>query len=77
MGPGTPAMGWGYINKTKVLQDPDPNAHTAATIRKEVLTPPPQQKRGTRVQKPYVGVCYVNDPKKRGGGIRRLRLRLI
>ena len=30
----------GSINKKKVLQDPGPNTHTAATIRKEVLTPP-------------------------------------
>ena len=29
-----------------------------------------------RRHKPYIGVCYTNDPKK-GGGIRRSRLRLI
>ena len=34
----------GSIYKKKVLQDPGPNRHTAATIRKEVLTPP--QKKG-------------------------------
>ena len=38
-----PAPPWvrGSICKKKVLQDPGPNPHTAATIRKEVLTPPP------------------------------------
>ena len=30
---------------------------------------------GVRCRKPYIGVCYANDPKK--GGIRRSRLRLI
>ena len=30
----------GSIYKKKVLHDPGPNTHTAATIRKEVLTPP-------------------------------------
>ena len=37
------------MNKKKALQDPGPNTHTAATIRKEVLTPPPK-KRETQVQ---------------------------
>ena len=95
LGPGTPPWVRGSIYKKKVIQDPGPNTHTAATIRKEVLTPPhpPQQKRGTQVrggtgvkiqkhhwgiivgpkmmilqgvrrQKPYIGVCYANDPKK-------------
>ena len=39
----------GSIYKKKVLRDPGPNTHTAATIRKEVLTPPhppPLQKKG-------------------------------
>ena len=33
-------LGGPYTRK-KVLQDPGPNTHTAATIRKEALTPPP------------------------------------
>ena len=43
MGPGTPPWVRGSIEKKKVLQNPGPNTHTAATIRKEVLTPPPQK----------------------------------
>ena len=95
-GVGTRDPPWvtGSIYKKKVLQDPGPNTHTAATIRKEVVTPPtppPQKKRGTQVQggggvlgqnrkliggsflvlgvrrqKPYIGVCYANDPQKGG-----------
>ena len=100
LGSGTPWVR-GSIYKKKVLQDPGPNTHTAATIRKEVLTPPspppPPPKgvprcggggygvqntknhwriifgpkmmilQGVRHQKPYIGVCYANDPKKGGG----------
>ena len=110
LGPGTPPWVRGSIYKKKVLRDQGPNTHTAATIHKEVLTPPPRPpqpppKKGTEVrggtrvkiqknhwgiivgpkmmilqgvrrQKPCIGVCYVKDP-KRGGGIRRSRLRLI
>ena len=44
LGPGTPRKRVrGSIYKKKVLQDPAPNTHTAATIRKEVLTPPPEK----------------------------------
>ena len=97
--PGPPPWARGSIYKKKVLQDPGPNTHTAATIHKEVLTPPPSppppQKKGypgagghggqnpknywgvifgpkmmilqgVRRQKPYIGVCYANDPKKGG-----------
>ena len=39
LGPETPAWVRGSIYKKKVLQDPGPNTHTAATICKEVLTP--------------------------------------
>ena len=49
LGPGTPPWVRGSIYKKKVLQDPSPNTHTAATICKEVLTPPPPT-RGTQVQ---------------------------
>ena len=68
LGPGTPPWVRGSIYKKKV-QDPGPNTHTAATIRKEVLTPPtPPQKGvprcgGGGVQG-YIGVCYATDPKK-------------
>ena len=48
LGPGTPPSVRGSIYKKKVLQDPGPKTHTAATIRKEFLTPP--QKKG------YLGV---------------------
>ena len=98
--PGSSPWIRGSIYKKKVLEAPGPNTHTAATIRKEFLTPPPPhpppQKRGTQVreggygaqnprnhwgiifgpkmmilqrvgrQKPYIGVCYANDPKKGG-----------
>ena len=101
-------MPWvrGSIYKKKVLQVPGPNTQTAATIHKEVLTPPPPKKgvprygggvRGSKSknhrgiifgpkmmilqgvirQKPYVGVCYADDPQKGGGGIRRPSLRYI
>ena len=93
--PGPPPWVRGSIYKIKNLQDPGPNTHTAATIRKEVL-PPPQKKRypgaggggyggqtpknqwriifgsemmilqGVKHQKPCIGVCYANDPKKGG-----------
>ena len=43
LGPGTPAMGWGVHIQEKSSTGPGPNTHTAATIRKEVLTPPPQK----------------------------------
>ena len=51
-GPRTPAMGSGV--HIQILQDPDPNPHTAATIRKEHPSTPtprllPSQKRGTLV----------------------------
>ena len=39
--PGPPPWVRGSIYKKKVLQDPGPNTHTAATIHKEVLPPPP------------------------------------
>ena len=42
LGPGTPPWVRGSIYKKKVLQEPGPNTHTAATIGKEVLTPPPK-----------------------------------
>ena len=111
LGPETPAMVRRSIYKKKVLQDPGPNTHTAATICKEVLTlptpTPPFQKRvpgygggggtgvkihknywgsifgpklmilqGVRHQKPYLGVCYANHKKKRGG-IQHVHLCLI
>ena len=44
LGIGTPPSVRGFIYKKKV---PGPNTQTAATIRKEVLNPPPQKKRGT------------------------------
>ena len=47
--PGPPPWVRGSIYKKKVLQDPGPNTHTAATIRKEVFDPPPPQ-RGTQVR---------------------------
>ena len=96
--PGPPPWVRGSMYKKKVLHEPGPNTHTAATIRKEVLTPPhPQPQKGVprslggirgskskkslgdhfcpkmmilqgvRCQKSYIGVCYVNDPKKGGG----------
>ena len=40
LGPGTPAMGQGVHIQEKSSQDQGPNTPTAATIRKEVLTPP-------------------------------------
>ena len=42
LGPETPPSVRGSIYKKKIVQDPGPNPHTAATIRKEVLTPPPK-----------------------------------
>ena len=49
--PGPPPWVRGSIYKKKVLQDPGPNTHTAATIHKEVLTPPhPPPKKGTPVR---------------------------
>ena len=50
--PGPPPWVRGSIYKKKVLQDPGPNTHTAATIHKEVLPPPhpPPSKKGTPVQ---------------------------
>ena len=48
---GPPPWGRGSIYKKKVLKDQGPNAHKAATIRKEVLTPPaPPQKKGYQVR---------------------------
>ena len=98
--PGPQPWVRGSIYKKHILQNPGPNTHTTATIRKAVLTrqPPPPPKRDTRVrrggggyggqnpknhrgiifgpkrmilqgvrrQKPYIGVCYANDPKKGG-----------
>ena len=43
---GPPQWVRGSIYKKKVLQDPGPNTHTAATIHKEVLPPPPHPKKG-------------------------------
>ena len=40
LGPRTLPQVRGSIYKKNILQDPGPNTHTAATIRKEVLTPP-------------------------------------
>ena len=40
LGPRTPPWVRGSIYKQKVLQDLGPNTHTAATMHKEVLTPP-------------------------------------
>ena len=40
LGPGTAPWVRGSIYKKKVLQDPGPNTHTAATIPKVLLTPP-------------------------------------
>ena len=37
-------LGVHSIHKTKILQNPCPNAHRVATIRKEVLKPPPPKK---------------------------------
>ena len=51
--PGPQPWVRGSTYKKKVLQDPGPNTHTAATIRKEVLTPPPPPptpKSGTQVR---------------------------
>ena len=49
LGPGTPPWVRGSIYKKKVLQDPGPKTHTAATIHKEVSPPPtPPQKRVPR-----------------------------
>ena len=45
--PGPPPLVWRSIYKKKFLHDPGPNPHTAAAIRKEVLTPP--KKRRTQV----------------------------
>ena len=53
LGPGTPAMGWGVHIQEKSSSGPRSKSHTAATIRKEVLTPPsqaPPPKRGTQVR---------------------------
>ena len=55
LGPGTPPWVRGSIYKKEVLRDPGPNTHTAATIRKEVLTPPSAPKRGTQVRGGYGG----------------------
>ena len=38
--PGPPPWAMGSIYKKNVLEDPRSNTHTAAAIRKEVLTPP-------------------------------------
>ena len=43
LGRGTPPWVRGSIYKQKVRHDPGPNTHTAATIRKQVLTPPPKK----------------------------------
>ena len=45
-GVGTGPRPWvkGSIYKKKGHQDPSPNTHTAATIRKEILTPTPKKK---------------------------------
>ena len=39
--PGPPLWVRGAIYKEKIAQDTGLNPHTAAAIRKEVLTPPP------------------------------------
>ena len=67
--PGPPPWVRGSIYKKNVLQDPGPNTHTAATVRKEVL-PPPQKKgvpkcgggggvRGVKIQKIIGGPFLV------------------
>ena len=61
-GPGTPAMGYGVHIQEKNSQDPGPNAHTAATIRKEVLPPP--KKKGHRVRGWGGGGYGGQNPKK-------------
>ena len=57
----------GSIYKKKVLEDPGPNTHTAATIRNEVLTPPPKKQgvprcgggTGVKIQKIIGGSILV------------------
>ena len=63
--PGPPPRVRGSIYKKKILRDPGPITPAAATIRKEVLTPPnpPLQKRGTQVRGWYGG----QNPKKHWG----------
>ena len=53
LGPGTPPWVRGSIYKKKILQDLGSNSHTAATVRKEVLTPPPKRVgvTGVKIQK--------------------------
>ena len=66
LGPGTPSWVRGSIYKKKVLQDPGPNTHTAATICKEVLTPtptPPPPKKGY----PSAGGYGGQNPKNHWG----------
>ena len=63
LGPGTPPSVRGSIYKKKVLRDPGPNTHTAATICKEVLTPPPPPKRGY----PSAGGYGGQNPKNHSG----------
>ena len=57
LGPRTPPWVRGSKYKKKVLQDPGPNTHPAATLRKQALTPPPSP---TPPQKRY--------PSAGGGG---------
>ena len=51
--------------KKKVAPDLGPNTHTAATIRKEVLTPPPKKRypgagggKGVKIKK-FVGGSFL------------------
>ena len=54
----------GPIYKKKVVQDPGPNPHTVAAVRKEFLTHPQPRKRGTRVgggdQKIHWGIIFCS-----------------
>ena len=63
LGPGTPPWVRGSIYKKKVLQDPGPNTYTVATIRKEVLPPPPPSKKGY----PGAGGYGGQNPKNHWG----------
>ena len=65
-GGGATGGTWSW-DKKKVLQDPGPNTHTAATIRKEALTPPPKKGysgagggggTGVKIQKNHWGIIF-------------------
>ena len=67
LGPGTPPWVRVSIYKQKVLQDPGPNTHTAATIRKAPPQPPTPKKgvprcgggTGVKIQKNIEGSILV------------------